>query len=194
MARRAVALLVVVAALAVGGAALLLRDEPAPLFTAVSNTGTPAEIDLPRASHLPGPSVTGDAFLIAQREDRRFYRLPRTGGTCWATATLRKGEWRIGSMSCQDDPQFPSRAFPLQDFSPIEMSLARPHPHFMWLSGIAADGVEKVAVIDSDNRVVPAADVTDNVYFSKTLPKGDFFGLAALDGEGRIIWRSTPVP
>ena len=96
-------------------------------------------------------------------------------------------------MSCQDKPQFPSRKYPLQDFSPIEMSLERPHPHYMWLAGIAADGVEKIAVIDADNRVVPAADVVDNVYFTRTLPKGDFFGLAALDRDGDIVWRSSPV-
>jgi hypothetical protein len=176
------------------GAALLVQRESADPLTTLSNRGTPTELDLPRKSHFSGPSLTGDAFLIAQREDRRFFRLPRTDGTpCWATGMLRRGVWSLGSMTCEDRPQFPSREYPLQDFSPIEMSNERPHPHYMWLSGIAADGIEKIAVIDSDNRVVPAADVVDNVYFTRALPKGDFFGLAALDGDGDIVWRSSPV-
>jgi hypothetical protein len=195
MARRVAAALVVLSALGVVGAALSTPTESGDSFTSLSNRGTPTTLELPRRGHFPGLQLTGEAFLIAEREDRRFYRLPQAGGPpCWATSTLHRGNWRVGSMSCQQRPGFPSREFPLQDFSPIEASLERPHPHYMWLSGIAADGVKQVAVIDADNRVVPATDVVDNVYFTKDLPKGDFFGLAALDRDGRIVWRSSPVP
>jgi hypothetical protein len=188
------AALIVLAAAGATGAVILMQQSPEPSLTKMSNAGTPTKLNLGRGTHMGGPALTGDAFLIAQRENRRFYRLPRADGTtCWASGRLRKGEWRVGSMTCMDTPQFPSRKYPLQDFSPVEMSLGRPHPHYLWLLGLAADGVKRIAVIDADNRVVPAAEVVDNVYFTDELPKGDFFGLAALDGDGDIIWRSSPV-
>jgi hypothetical protein len=195
MARRVAAVLLALAAVAVAAGVLLTQgDDEVPTFTTVSNHGKPSKLELGRMTHMGGPGITGEAFLIAQREDRRFYRLPQVDGQpCFATARRIRGTWRLGSMTCQHRPQFLSRAFPLKDFSPIEMSLERPHPHYMWLAGIAADGVARVAVIDADNRVVPAADVVDNVYFTNELPEGDFFGLAALDGDGEIIWRSSPV-
>lgn len=172
----------------------LTQPESEGSLTEVSNRGTRVSLALDfRRSHA-SPTFTGEAFVLARRGDREFYRLPKTDGLpCWGTGKLRNGSRRIG-VSCQFKPQFPSRAFPLQDFSPMEMSVERPHPHYIWLSGVAADGVHRIAVIDEDNRLVPAVDVVDNVYFAEKLPKGDYLGIAALDSDGGVIWRSTPVP
>jgi hypothetical protein len=194
MARRIVAAVIVLAILGVMGAILLRQHgQPSSSFAELSNRGTPAEFDLPVS--LPGPTsaLTGDALLIAEREDHRFYRLTHPRGlACLAVQRRHENVWYLGAVGCP--PQFPSRAHPLMDFSSIEASMERPHPHFLLLAGIAADGVKRIAVIDADNRVVPAVDVVDNVYFTRSLPKGDFHGLAALDADDKVVWRDPPAP
>ncbi|HEY7705813.1 MAG TPA: hypothetical protein VH968_01435 [Gaiellaceae bacterium] len=194
MVRRIGAVLVVIAlAAGVAVAVSLRKDERSESLTEVSNRGKPISLALDVGARPNAPMFGDEAFVLAQRGDREFYRLPATPTACWGTGTLRRGSRRVGAIGCQSKPQFPSSRLPVMDFSPITMSHERPFPHYMRLEGIAADGVAQIAVIDADDRLHPAADVVENVYYADTLPQGSHLGLAALNGRGDVIWRTPRV-
>lgn len=60
-------------------------------------------------------------------------------------------------------------------------------------AGFAADGVERVAVIDAEDRLVPMAEVVGNVFHSAN-PPDPVKAVAALDVDGEVIWRGPSVP
>jgi hypothetical protein len=170
-------------------AAVALRSEPAPLST-VSNRGQRANTGFQPQGR--GAPLFTQGFLLAKRGGWEFFRMSTTDGwSCWGVGTTYPEGDSVSSFGgCEPDGRFPSAERPLLDFSTVEQD--ERHPRLLRLVGFAADGVAQVGVIDGDDRVVPAARVFDNVYFAETLPSGDFYRLAALDRNGRIIWRSSP--
>jgi hypothetical protein len=199
MARRAAAVLLFPLTLGAIAAVLHFRDDSggfAESLAAFSNRGRPIELAVPE-SHGPGePKFTGDAVLIAERRGLRFYRLPRAdGSSCWAAGELRGGIWQIVELVCEKGFQrFPDAKRPVVNVSRFEISIEAPHLHYTSLAGFAADGVTRIAVVDTNNGLVPVADVLNNVYYSKELPKDGVNGLAALDEDGKVVWRSVAAP
>jgi hypothetical protein len=175
-------LLVAIAGIAAASALRTERDT----LTAVSNRGTPSRT----IGYQPqggGPRMR-EAFLLARRGDHAFFRMTTAdGSSCWGVTRSYPEGGSSSALACNPEADFPSRRRPVLDFSRLD---DEDEPRVLRLAGFAADGVAQVGVIDGDDRVIPAARIFDNVYFAETLPSGDFYRLAALDREGRIIWRS----
>lgn len=183
-------------AVTIGGisAAMALHSEP-DRFTTLSNVGRAGKTDGFEPIGPVGYQATQSigAFLLARRGDYEFFRMSLADGTsCWGAKKSYSSEEGVMSRACQRESGFPSRARPLLDYSTLEQT-DESYPRLIRLAGFAADGVAQIAVIDPDNRLVPAVPVEDNVYFTEQLPQGDFFGLAALDRDGDIVWRNSPV-
>jgi hypothetical protein len=60
------------------------------------------------------------------------------------------------------------------------------------LRGFAADGVKRIGALDAAGRVRPPTDVVDNVFTAP--PPSRVRGIAALDEDGEIVWRSDVIP
>ena len=166
-----------------------------PPFDYISNAGVPvrnlAETD---ARTLVSGGGKPELHLLGKRGVRAFYTAPgRAGGRCFATGSLASG--RIGVLACpspnapEGTPDFPSKEQPILDMSPAVLDPATDEIHHFWLAGFAADGVAKVAIIDSDG-VVHAARVSNNIYFAE-LPRVKERALIAVDTNGLEVYRRT---
>jgi hypothetical protein len=190
--RRAVAA-AVAAVIAAGFAAafLLLRngDEDTELAT-ISNRGTPVEMEIPERLGL-ARDLTGEAVLIAERGGLRFLRLPRAdGSSCWATGERRSGVWSLTAFACETGfERFPDPKRPVIVLGQLVLSRVQPGvSSYSSFAGFAADGVNRIAVIDSDDRLIQVTNVVDNVFFTPD-PPADVKRPVALDATGEIIWR-----
>jgi hypothetical protein len=88
--------------------------------------------------------------------------------------------------------RFPDREQPVLNVSRFDIIPELQVMAFDTLSGFAADGVKRIAVIDAQNQVVPIAEVVGNIFYSEG-PDDRVKALAALDEAGEVIWRSAPV-
>jgi hypothetical protein len=186
-----------IALLAAVGGFLLLRDsdEEDGALATMSARERPVEIPLPERVGLPNsPLLTGEAFLIGERAGFRFLRLPREdGSSCFARAEFRSEEWQLVGWSCEIGFQrFPDRRQPVMSLSPLQILPGTQFITYDTISGFAADGVKRIAVIDAQDRVVPTADVVGNIFYSVG-PSDRVKGIAALDEAGEVIWRSAAI-
>jgi hypothetical protein len=187
-----------IALLAAIGGFLLLSDsddKDGPLAT-MSARQRSVVMAVPERIGLPGsPLLTGEAFLIGERAGLRYLRLPREdGSSCWANAELRSGEWQLIDFSCEVGFQrFPDAEQPVLNVSRFQIIPGTQFIVYEAISGFAADGVKRVAVIDEQDRVVPIAEVVGNVFYGD-VRSDRVKTLAALDAAGEVIWRSAPVP
>lgn len=182
---------------AAGAAFLLLRDsdEDGGALATMSARERPVVLPLPERVGLPNsPLLSGEAFLIGERAGFRFLRLPRQdGSSCFAKAEFRSQEWQLIDWSCEIGFQrFPDREQPVMTLSRFQILLGTPYITYDTISGFAADGVKRIAVIDGQDRVVPMADVVGNIFFSVG-PDDRVKGIAALDEAGEVIWRSAAI-
>ena len=198
MERRLVAVsILAVIALGVLAAFFLLRDgsdEDGALAT-MSAQERPVEMAVPERIGAPnGPLLTGKAFLIGERGGLRFLRLPRDdGSSCWANGEFRSGEWQLIGYRCETGLQrFPDREQPVMIVAGFQLIPGTQFLVYDTIAGFAADGVERIAVIDLQDRVVPMAGVLGNVFYSDG-PPDRVKGVAALDEAGKVIWRSAEV-
>jgi hypothetical protein len=198
MPRRAAAALILVLTLGAIAAALLLRDRGDSIdesLGAFSNRGRPIEMAVPERIGPPSfPKLTGKAFLITEREGLRFLRLPRVdGSSCWSTAERRSGLWQLTNYGCEIGfARFPDPKQPVMIVSRGEVLPAAALMAYHSFQGFAADGVKRIAIIDAQDRVVPVADVVDNVFYAAK-PPDRAKAVAALDGAGEVIWRGAEV-
>jgi hypothetical protein len=134
------------------------------------------------------PIRTGS--VLAVRHGRALYRLRLpSGAPCFGVGPATD----IGSPGSVVCPRggFPSGGDPLLDFSVYEgtqhdlreLSLFR-------VEGFAADGVAAVQFFRPNGDVALTVPVSENVYSVASVPKGPIAGLAALDKEGKRVWRS----
>jgi hypothetical protein len=198
MTRRTAAVLIAVVALGASAAVLLLWDDSGGVDKALarfSNRGQPIGMAVPERLGLPSwPKLTRRAILISERDGLRFVRLPRVdGSSCWATAERRSGLWHVAHYSCETGlGRFPDPKQPIVFIGVVEPQLDTRLFVYRSFQGFAADGVKRVAVIDRKDRVVPVADVVDNVFFAAKPPE-DAKTVAALDEAGEVIWRGPGV-
>jgi hypothetical protein len=193
----AVVLVALVGAGALVAALLLLRgsEEEDGALATMSARESPVEIPLPERVGLPNsPLLTGEAFLIGERAGFRFVRLPREdGSSCFAKAEFRLEEWQLIDWSCEVGLQrFPDRGQPVMTVSRFQILPGTQFITYDTISGFAADGVKRIAVIDGQDRVVPMTNVVGNVFHSEG-PSDRVKALAALDETGEVIWRGAAI-
>lgn len=191
------AVLIAVIGFGVLAAFVLLRsdDRGDAALSTMTNRGRPIEMAVPERIGPGTPTLTGEAILIAERAGLRFLRLPRdNGSSCWAIAERRSGAWQLANYSCETDFQrFPDPEQPVMTVGRLQISPVNQRMNYLSFAGFAADGVKRVAIVDGDDHVIPVTNVVDNVFFTPVPPQ-DVKTLAALDAEGKVIWRGAGVP
>ena len=188
-----VAVAAVVAVVAVGSA-LALTGRLSSLFH-----GTPVRDLTPREQFLLSEfDMKGKVELIARRGSTEFYviRRRRDGRRCYAigdarehlTPAQREERVRFGATGCIDPHVFPSRAVPVLDYSFYSFRRGDREMKLGGLRGFAADPVDRIGIIGSDNEIVFSVPVEDNVYSAgkRSFPGGR--GIVALDDDGKVIW------
>ena len=192
------AVFIAVIGLGVLAAFFLLRsddaDDDAALST-MTNRGRPIEMAVPERIGPGTPTLTGEAIQIVERGGLRFLRLPRDdGSSCWAIAERRSGTWQLTNFNCETDLQrFPDPEQPVMTVGRLQISPVNQRMNYLSFAGFAADGVKRVAIVDGDDRVIPVTNVVDNTFFTPTPPQ-DVKTIAALDADGKVIWRGAGVP
>jgi hypothetical protein len=177
--------LLVVAGAAVAGV-LVTRGDASRDSAALSNDGGP-EIAVRGLRMKLGTIRTGT--VLATRHDRVFYRLrTESGDPCFGVG-LATDVGSPGSVVCRRG--FPGGGSPLLDLSVYEGTRhdAREFSLFR-VEGFATDGVAALQFFRPNGDVALTVPVSGNVYSAATVPKGPIAGFAALDKNGKQIWRS----
>jgi hypothetical protein len=183
-----VKILVGLAVVAAGAVAAVLatRGDASRDGASLSNRGRPIsvtsrELKLLKLEH---------GRLLAVRNDRALYRFTDANGDDCFGAGRANDVGSLGSLVCQRI-DFPTTRRPILDLSVYEgdrrgvreLSLYR-------AEGFAADGIAAVEFFRPDGDVALRVPVAGNVYSTTTVPKGPVWGLAALDRDGKRVWRS----
>jgi len=170
---------------------VLLRssDQEDARLAAMSNRGRSIEVDVPERVG-PGAKLDGRAILIAERGGVRFLRLPRVdGSSCWATSERRSGLWKLTEYGCETGfLRFPDPQRPVLVLGRLELASETGMVAYSSFGGFAADGVKRIGVVDSRDRVVEVTDVRDNVFYTPDPPQ-DAKAVVALDEDREVIWR-----
>jgi hypothetical protein len=142
-----------------------------------------------RGLRLPSARITS-GHVLGVRDGRALYRLDRASEPpCFAAGSANE-LGTPGSVVC---PQggFPRAGEPVLDFSAYESTRHDVREFSLYrVAGIAADGVAAVEFFRPDGTVVLTVPVSENVYATTNVPKGPIAGFAALDKDGKRIWRS----
>jgi hypothetical protein len=118
-----------------------------------------------------------------------YYAVVRKdGSTCFATGLIRSRP-HISSLDCPTGRKpfaFPSRRTPLLDRSAFSVGPGASRWIFV-LTGLAANGVARVGVVDAEG-VIHSTPVVHNVYYTTNLPRGALLAIVALNPAGRVIY------
>jgi len=185
--RRKLMLAAVLTVAAIAAAVLVTRGDASRDSATLSNRGGPS-IAVRGLRMKLAPIRSGN--VLAVRNGRALYRLePASGAPCFGIGPAND----IGSPGSVACPRggFPSSGNPVLDFSVYEgtshdlreLSLFR-------IEGFAADGVAAVEFFRPNGDVALRVRVSGNVYTAATVPKGPIAGLAAVDKDGKRVWRS----
>jgi hypothetical protein len=178
------ALLVVVGAALAG--VLVTRGDASRDAASLSNHGGPA-IAIRGLRMKLATIRTGN--VLATRHDRVFYRLRTVSGDPCFGVGFATDIGNPGSVVCQRG--FPSGGNPVLDLSVYESTRHDVKEFSLFrVEGFAADGVAAVQFFRPNGTVALTAPVSGNVYSAATVPKGPIAGYAAVDKEGKRIWRS----
>ena len=177
------ALAAALAAAAVGVPAVAFADDVAGLFR-FSNEGTPVATD---ASPFTQHSRLTEAMeelgfpatlqFLTERAGIRFYAARRANGDFCFAIDADRGK----AVGCSVSRAFPSRVRPIVDFSRFSDG-AR-------IAGFAADGVSRVALVDTSGAQVASAAVVGNVYAAPGA--ADAVGVVALDADGKVVYERS---
>jgi hypothetical protein len=174
-----------------GGTAELSPAERRAL-SRVSTRGTPFPLPVHDrfVRHLIAGGYERTAVLLATRAGRNYFRLPLTNGKS-AFGTGRVGlPSVVGEIVRAGTPRFPSVDNPLLDMSTVGTTRNRQTMRYLYVGGIAADGVARVVVKDREGRGLLWLPVRDNVYDSGTMPvPAGAVQLDAQDVQGRTVAR-----
>ena len=127
--------------------------------------------------------------VLATRHGRVFYRFRTVSGDPCFGVGLATDVGSPGSVVCQR--AFPSSGNPVLDLSVYEGTRhdAREFSLFR-VEGFAADGIAAVQFFRPNGDLALTVPVSGNVYSAASIPKGPIAGYAAVDKEGKRIWRS----
>jgi hypothetical protein len=128
--------------------------------------------------------------VLGIRDGAALYRIDREhGGPCFAVGTA--GDLGVpGSVVC---PQggFPTSGSPVLDLSVYESTRHDVREFSLFrVAGVAADGIAAVEFLRPSGTVALTVPVAGNVYATSDVPKGAIAGFAALDKDGKRVWRS----
>jgi hypothetical protein len=180
-----VALLVAAAAVLAG--VLISRGDASRDTASLANQGGPA-IAIRGLRMKFAPVRSG--HVLAVRHGRVFYRLRTIGGDPCFGVGFASDVGSPGSVVCQRGG-FPSGANPVLDFSVFEGTRHDVKEFSLFrVEGFAADGVAAVMFFRPNGDVALTVPVSGNVYSASSVPKGPIAGFAALDKDGKRIWRS----
>lgn len=177
--------LLVVAGAAVAGV-LVTRGDASRDTAALSNHGRGT---IPIRGLRMKLATIRTGTVLATRHGRVFYRLATVGGAPCFGVGLATDVGTPGSVVCQQG--FPSGGSPVLDLSVYEGTRhdARDFSLFR-VEGFAADGVAAVQFFRPSGDVALTVPVSGNVYSAATIPRGPIAGYAALDKDGKQVWRS----
>jgi hypothetical protein len=132
-----------------------------------------------------------DMSLLATRGNRAFYRLNQE---CYGIGGSPPDARTFSLISCSR--KFPSLDLPILAFTVFGGAggSGQSAPPMMVRSseGVAADGIAKMAFLDSATHVVAEARVSDNIYIFDRVPR-TARTLVAYDLTGEIVF-SRPTP
>ena len=181
------AVAVIVAAGAAVGGVLVTRGDASRDSARLSNRGGPT-IAIRGLRMKLAPIRTGNVLAI--RHGRALYRLElATGAPCFGVGPASD----VGSPGSVICPRggFPGSGDPVLDFSVYESTRHEVKDFSLFrVEGFAADGVAAVQFFRPNGDVALTVPVSGNVYSAADVPKGPIAGFAALDKEGKRIWRS----
>lgn len=182
---------IALAALLIGGATvsglLVARGDASRDRSSLSNQGGPTIAIRGLRMRL---ATIRKGSVLARRHGRVFYRLTTVSGEPCFGVGFATDVGSPGSVVCQRGG-FPSGGNPVLDLSVYEgkrhdlkeFSLFR-------VEGFAADGVSAVQFIRPNGDVALTVPVSGNVYSAASVPKGPIAGFAAVDKDGKRVWRS----
>jgi hypothetical protein len=204
--RLTLAIAAILFVLVAGGSALALTGHLGNLLR-----GTPVNDLTPRERYMPSQfDMDGRVELIATRDSTAFYVIRRRDGRrCYSigdadrtglTPAQREARVRFGATGCIDPRVFPSRAWPVLDFSFFSYRRGDRSARLAGLHGFAADPVARIGVIGKRNEIAATVPVDGNVYTAGKRGFPGARGVVALAHDGRILWvqclagRSSPAP
>ncbi|HKC22982.1 MAG TPA: hypothetical protein VKB64_10775 [Gaiellaceae bacterium] len=127
--------------------------------------------------------------VLATRRDRVFYRLTTVSGEQCFGVGVATDVGTPGSVMCQRG--FPSSGSPVLDLSVYEGTRHDAKEFSLFrVEGFAADGVAALQFFRPNGDVALTVPVSGNVYSAASPPKGPIAGYAAVDKEGKRVWRS----
>ncbi len=174
----------------VGGAAvagvLVTRGDASPDTATLSNHGGPTIAVRGLRMRL---AAIRTGTVLAARHNRVFYRLRTVSGEPCFGVGVATEVGTPGSVMCQRG--FPSSGSPVLDLSVYEGTRHDTREFSLFrVEGFAADGVAAIQFFRPNGNVALTVPVSGNVYSAASPPKGPIAGYAALDKEGKRVWRS----
>jgi len=128
--------------------------------------------------------------VLARRHGRVFYRLSTVSGDPCFGVGFATDVGSPGSVICQRGG-FPSGGNPVLDLSVYEGTRHDVKEFSLFrIEGFAADGVAAVEFFRPNGAVALTVPVAGNVYSAASVPKGPIAGFAAVDKQGKRVWRS----
>jgi hypothetical protein len=142
------------------------------------------------ARFAQGGQTLTDVAALDTRGGRVYYRVTNTSGPdCYAVGPAAMNtDYRLGQIQCE--PDFPSAARPIQDFTVVIGGLKPDQPAHVYRSeGIAADGVADIGFLTPDGQLVDVHPVVNNIYSNVTPTSRDVSDLVARDANGTVIYK-----
>jgi hypothetical protein len=128
--------------------------------------------------------------VLAVRHGRAVYRMQLANGTPCFGVGPAAAIGTPGSVVCPHGG-FPSSGDPVLDLSVYEGTRRDVRDFSLFrVEGIAADGVAAVHFLRPNREVALSVPVSGNVYSAASVPTGSISGLAAVDKDGKRLWRS----
>jgi hypothetical protein len=152
----------------------------------LSNHGRPISV---RSLRIPQAHVASGSVL-AVRNDRAFYRFTLGNGDPCFGGGAASDLGTPGSLVCPH-AGFPKAGEPILDLSVYEGTRRGVRELSLYRAeGFAADGIAAVQFFRPNGEVALTVPVSKNVFSTSSVPKGPIWGMAALDKDGKRVWRS----
>jgi hypothetical protein len=177
--------LVLVTAAAVAASVIATRGGASRDSAKLSNHGRPIGIRAPQ--YKRAGFKTGS--VLAVRGDRVLYRLTLVNGDPCFGAGPESRLGTPGSVICPAGG-FPRAGSPILDLSVYEGTRRGVRDFSLYRAeGFAADGIAAVRFFRPNGEVALTVPVSGNVYSTASVPKGPIWGIAAVDKDGKEVWR-----
>jgi hypothetical protein len=129
-----------------------------------------------------------ETVVLGVRGDRAYYRV---GTDCYAVGPAEPTDYVYGRITCA--PEFPSAERPVLDFTThvTQWDSQRQNrgPTLVSRSeGFAAEGIERVALVAADGRVLAEAPVVKTIYRFTNLPAEEVSTLRAINTAGQTVF------